>query len=106
MSKLEEFENLVSTYRLEEAIKDGFVAKLCYVLWNGRYKPYVATAHVLEDIGKDGALEIWKEFAQWRSWVMPRLPEEDQLFVTGVDSRTIWIIEDDAAYTIMYAEDY
>jgi hypothetical protein len=106
MSKLEDFENLVSTYRLEGAIKDGIVAKLCYVLWNGTYKPYVATTHVLEDIGRDGALEIWKDFAQWRSRVMPTLPEEDQLFVTGVDGRTIWIIEDDVAYTIMYSEDY
>jgi hypothetical protein len=106
MSKLEDFENLVLTYRLEEAIKDGIVAKLCYVLWNGRYKPYVATANVLEDIGQDGALEIWKEFAQWRSQVMPTLPEEDQLFYTGVEGRTICIIEDDVAYTIMHLEDY
>jgi hypothetical protein len=106
MSKLEDFENLVLTYRLEEAIKDGIVAKLCYVLWNGTYKPYVATANELEEIGQDGAMEIWKEFAQWRYWVMPTLPEEDQLFVTGVDGRTICIIEDVAAYTIMYPEDF
>jgi hypothetical protein len=105
MSKLEDFE-IISIYSLEDAIADGILAKLCYVRWNGTYKPYVATAHVLEYIGKDGALEIWKEFAQWRSWVMPALPEEDQLFVTGVEGRKIWIIEDDVAYTIMYPEDY
>jgi hypothetical protein len=61
---------------------------------------------VLEDIGRDGALEIWKEFVEWSVLIMPALPEVDQLFYTGVDGRKIWIIEDDAAYTIMYPEDY
>jgi hypothetical protein len=106
MSKLEDFGKMVAIYRLEEAIKDGILAKLCDICWNGEIKPYVATAHVLEDIGRDGAMEIWKEFVEWRTKVMPTLPEEDQLFYTGVDAKSVWIIEDDTAYTVMYPDDY
>jgi hypothetical protein len=102
---LEDFE-IIAMYTLEQAIDDGVLAKLCDIRCNGVTKPYIATTHVLEDIGRDGAMEIWKEFADWRTSVMPTLPEEDQLFYTGVDGRKIWIIEDDAAYTIMYPEDY
>ena len=106
MSKLDDFGEMVATYRLEEAIVDGILAKLCDIRWNGVIKPYIATAHVLDDIGYDGAMEIWKEFVEWRSRIMPTLQEADQLFYTGVDGKKIWIIEDDAAYTIMYPEDY
>jgi hypothetical protein len=100
MSKLKNFE-IISIYSLEEAIEDGILAKLCDIRWNGVIKSYVATTHVLEDIGRDGTLEIWKEFVEWRVRIMPTLPEEDQLFYTGVDGRKVWIIEDNAAYTIV-----
>jgi hypothetical protein len=93
-------------YTQQQAIEDGILAKLCDIRWNGGIKPYIATTHVLEDIGHDGAMEIWKEFAEWRTKVMPTLPEEDQLFYTGVDAKSVWIIEDDTAYTVMYPDDY
>jgi hypothetical protein len=51
-------------------------------------------------------MEIWKKFVDWRVHVMPTLPEEEQLFCTGLDERKVWIIEDGAAFTIMYPEDY
>src|SRR3954447_23599814 len=101
MSKLKDAE-IIAIYTLDEAIDDGVIAKLCDIRWNGVIKPFIATTHVLEDIGRDGALEIWKEFEDWRISVMQTLPEADQLFYTGVDDRMIWIIEDAAAYTIMY----
>jgi hypothetical protein len=37
---------------------------------------------------------------------MPTLPEEDRLFTTTMNGDTVWVIEDDAAYTLMYPEDY
>jgi hypothetical protein len=105
MSKLGDFE-VISTYTQEQAIEDGILAKLCNIRWCGVIRPYIATTHILSDIGFDGAMEIWKEFADWRITVMPSLPEEDQLFYTGVDGQKVWIIEDDSGYTIMYPEDY
>ncbi len=79
--------DIISVYTLDEAILDGILAKLCDIRWNGAVRPYVATTHVLEDIGRDGAMEIWKEYVVWRQTVMPTLPEEDQLFCTGVDGK-------------------
>jgi len=108
MNKQKNFEvfEIISIYSLDQAIADGVLAKIFDIRWQGVVKPYIGTTHVLEDIGRDGAIEIWKEFAEWRARSMQTLPEEDQLFSTGVDGRKIWIIEDDAAYTIMYPEDY
>jgi len=34
------------------------------------------------------------------------LPEEEQLFVTTMNGNKIWLIEDGAAFTMMYPEDY
>ena len=97
---------IISTYTQKEAIADGLLAKLCDIRWCGVTRPYVGTTNVLAHIGYDGAMEIWKEFVDWRIHVMPNLPEEERLFYTGVDGRKVWIIEDDAGYTIMYPEDY
>jgi hypothetical protein len=37
---------------------------------------------------------------------MPTLKEEDQMFVTSVDEKKVWLIEDAAAFTAMFPEDY
>ena len=97
---------IISTYTQEQAIEDGLLAKLCDIRWRGVVRPYVGTTNVLAHIGYDGAMEIWKEFVDWRIHVMPTLPEEERLFYTGVDGRKVWIIEDDADYTVMYPENY
>ena len=97
---------VISTYTQEQAIEDGLLAKLCDIRWGGVVRPYVGTTNVLAHIGFDGAMEIWKEFVEWRMHVMPNLPEEEQLFYTGVDGQKVWIIEDDSGYTVMYPEDY
>jgi hypothetical protein len=37
---------------------------------------------------------------------MPTLPEAEQLFHMTMDGKPIWVIEDGAAFTLMYPEDY
>ena len=37
---------------------------------------------------------------------MGTLPEEDQLFVTTIDGKNVWLLEDGAALTMIYPEDY
>ncbi len=37
---------------------------------------------------------------------MPTLPEEDQMFVTTMDGEKVWLLEDGAAFTMLYPEDY
>jgi hypothetical protein len=51
-------------------------------------------------------MEIWNEFVQWRKKVMPTLREEDRLFHTSMNGRKVWVIEDGAAFTMMYPEEY
>ena len=37
---------------------------------------------------------------------METLPEEEQMFVTKMSGEKIWLLEDEAAFTMMYPEDY
>jgi hypothetical protein len=53
-----------------------------------------------------GLREIWNEFAHWRQNIMPTLPEKDRLFQSHMNEKTVWVIEDAAAFTLMYPEDY
>ena len=45
-------------------------------------------------------------FVGWRKNVMPTLPEEERLFSTTMNRETVWVIEDGAAFTLMYPLDY
>ena len=36
----------------------------------------------------------------------PTLPEEEQMFHTTMNGKKVWVIEDGAAFTLMYPEDY
>jgi len=37
---------------------------------------------------------------------MATLPEEDQLFSTTMNGEKVWLLEDGAAFTMLYPEDY
>ena len=37
----------------------------------------------------------------WRKHTEPFLPEEERLFHTKMNSKTVWVIEDGAAFTLM-----
>jgi hypothetical protein len=51
-------------------------------------------------------MEIWNGYVVWRKEVMPTLPEEKRMFTTQMNSETVWVIEDGAAFTLLYPEDY
>jgi hypothetical protein len=38
--------------------------------------------------------------------VCSTLPEEERPFSTSMNSKKVWVIEDGAAFTLMYPEDY
>jgi hypothetical protein len=69
-------------------------------------KPIVATSHLFNEISLAGLMEMWNEFVQWQKRVMPTLPEADRLFHTTMNGKTVWVIEDGVAFTLMYPEDY
>jgi len=99
---------IISEYSLEQAIEDGVLVEVFKERWqqlsNG--KPIVATSHVFGDVSLAALQEIWNEYVDWRTNVMPMLPEEDRLFVTQMNSQKVWVLEDAQAITILYPAEY
>ena len=99
---------VIIEYTLQQAIEDGVLVEIFKNRWPelSGGKPIVATAHLFEEVSLAGLLEIWNKFVAWRKSVMPTLPEAEQLFHTSMNGKKVWVIEDGAAFTLMYPEDY
>jgi hypothetical protein len=98
----------ISAYTLKQAIADGVLVEIFKNRWiqlSGG-KPIVATAHLANEVSLSGMLEIWNEYVDWRRHTEPFLPEAERLFHTRVNGETVWVIEDGAAFTLMYPVDY
>jgi hypothetical protein len=100
--------DVISKYLLQQAIKDGVLVEIFKNRWQelSGGKPIIATATLYNEISLAGLMEIWNEFVQWQRQILPTLPEEQQLFATTMNSKTVWVIDDDTAFTLMYPEDY
>jgi hypothetical protein len=100
--------NVIVSYTLEQAIEDGELAPIFHTRWKtlSGGKPIVATSRIFEEISLAGLLEIWNESVIWRKNIMATLPEEEQMFTTKMNGKTVWVIEDGAAFTLLYPEDY
>lgn len=99
---------VISRYPLKQAIEDGVLVEIFTNRWPelSGGKPIVATAALFHDISLAGLMEIWNEFGQWHKQVMPTLPEAERLFHTTMNGKTVWVIADETAFTLMYPEDY
>src|SRR5918999_5983680 len=99
---------VISAYPLKQAIEDGVLVEIFKNRWEelSGGKPIVATAYLFKEVSLAGLMEIWNEFVTWQKQVRPTLPEEQQLFATTMNSKTVWVIADGAAFTLMYPEDY
>jgi hypothetical protein len=104
----EVFGTVVSVYSLERAIEDGVLVEVFKNRWQelSQGKPIVATAHLFNAVSLASLREIWNEFADWQKNICPSLPEEDQLFSTTMNGEKVWLLEDGAAFTMLYPEDY
>jgi hypothetical protein len=99
---------VIHAYTLPQAIEDGVLFELRPDQWlklSGG-KPIVVTAPLWEQFEELQLLTLWNEYVHWRKHVMETLPEEEQMFTHEADARTIWLIEDGAAFTILFKEDY
>jgi hypothetical protein len=99
---------VISSYPLDQAIEDGVLVEIFKHSWQelSGGKPIVATSHLFHEISLAGLMEIWNEFVQWQKTTMPTLTEADRLFHTTMNGKTVWVIEDGVAFTLMYPEDY
>ena len=100
--------DVISAYTLDQAIADGVLVEIFKNRWQelSGGKPIVTTEHLFNDVSLAGLMEIWNEFVSWQKDVMPTLKEEDRLFHTKMNEKKVWVIEDGAAFTLMYPEDY
>jgi hypothetical protein len=99
---------VIATYPLQQAIEDGILVEIFKNRWDelSDGKPIVATAALFHEVSLAGLMEIWNEFVKWQKQIRPTLPQEQHVFATTMNSKTVWVIEDDAAFTLMYPEDY
>lgn len=101
-------DEVITIYSLKEAIEDGALVEIFKTRWGelSGGKPIVASANLFENVSLAGLREIWNEFARWNRDVKGSLPVEERLFHTEVNHMTVWVIEDEVAFTLMYPEDY
>ena len=102
------FGKVVSVYSLQQAIVDGVLVEVFKNRWQqlSGGKPIVATAHLFNEVSLAALQEIWNEFVHWNTHSKSTLPEEEQMFVTSMNTEKIWLIEDGQAFTMLYPEDY
>jgi hypothetical protein len=94
--------NITSSSSREQADEDSRFVEIL----SDHGMPVMATSHIANELGLGDLITIWHEFCLWKKNVKPALPEEYQLFHTEVKRKTVWVIEEDGAFTIMYPEDY
>jgi hypothetical protein len=100
--------DIIASYTWEQGIEDGALAKVFENRWPqlSGGKPIVATASIMEAFSLAALREIWNEYVEWCLHIMPTLKEEDRLFSTKMNNQTVWVMEDEAVFTILFPEDY
>lgn len=98
---------VIHVYPLEQGIEDGIIVPIFEHRWAQLTggKPLVVTAAIRAEFSDAAIQEIWNEYVFWRRHVMATLPEEEQMFVTEMNGRKVWVLED-GAFTILFPEDY
>ncbi len=97
--------NAISVYPLQQAIEDGVLVEVFKHRWEQLScgKPIVATAHIMNELSVAALEEVWYAYIAWAK--LPSSDEED-IFVTQMNSKDVWVIEDGDALTMLYPEDY
>jgi hypothetical protein len=98
---------IIHSYGVEQAIADGILFEFAKHRWPelSGGKPIVLSAGVYHDLSAAAHIEVWNEYVTWVKNVRDTLPEEDQMFETTMNGKKIWVLEDGAAFTILYPEE-
>ncbi len=103
MEKMDQRQNVIFEYTLDQAIEDGVVHPLGWA--NG--KPLMGTDGIVEEVPSEERQRLFREFLRWQKEIEPTLQEEDRMFVaTASNGNTVWVIDDGAAITLLYPSDY
>ncbi len=100
--------DVISVYTLQQGIADGLLVEVFKNRWQQLTggKPIVATRATVEAFSMAALMEIWNAYVQWRKTVQPTLPEAEDLFTTQMNDKAVWVMEDAAAFTILFPDDY
>jgi len=98
----------IFTYLLDQAIEDGVLVEVFKDMWEtlSQGKPIVVTRRLFADANLHLLFGVVTQFARWKTTVMPTLPEEDRLYTDKVKGKTVWVIEDPQAVTLLYPGEY
>lgn len=100
--------DVIYSYTWKQAVEDGSLVEVFKNRWlqlSGG-EPILATAALFADISLAGLREIWNAFVDWLTNTMPTLAEEDRLFSTLMNGKTVWVIPDGTVFTLMYPHEY
>ena len=107
--------NLISTYTFRDAIEDGMLIEVFKYRWKDLTggKPLVATKGVYKEFSLAALSEIWNEYVKWRTKTLTHTPwrpagkaEELPIFVSYMNNKRLWVIEDGESFTILFPEEY
>jgi hypothetical protein len=99
---------IVSSYSWQQAVEDGDLVKVFENRWPelSQGKPILATSHLFGEVSLAALQEIWNEYVTWTRTIEPTLKEEDRLFITVMDLKKVWLIDDGTTFTLLFPEDY
>lgn len=96
-------DTVIFSYSLDQAMEDGM---LQLEGWLG-HKLLVATQGTAADLPSAERREHFRTFLRWQRDVEPTLEEQDRMFVAKASNgRTIWVIDDGTAITLLYPSEY
>lgn len=100
--------NIISRYTLQEAINDGELVEVFKPRWEDLTggKPLVATRGVYSEFSLAALIEIWNEYVEWRTKTLLLDPQELPIFVSYMNNKRLWVIEDGESFTILFPEEY
>ena len=96
-------DNIISSYTTNQAVEDGYLVELFKNRWSEltNDKPLMATNHIFNEFSLAAFQEIWNEYV-----TKAKTQEQKELFVTKMNFKKVWVINDGSVFTIMFPEDY
>lgn len=95
---------VIAEYTLDEAMADGVLHQVGRAS-NG--KPLIATAGTAAELTGSEIADLFVRFFVWQRQVEPTLPEAERLFAVDTSNgKKVWVIEDGAAVTLLYPDEY
>lgn len=97
------FGDSISVYSTDQAIQDGQLVELFKNRWQQltHGQPMLATSNIFEAFSLAAFQEMWNEYV-----TKAKTPEQQELFTTKMNDRTVWIMNDHYTITFMFPEDY